>query len=259
MGTGMRTRASATLVAIAGLVSFARGAVINYGNFGPIASGITFQQVTESSTTDAVPLYGPPSPFPIGLDFNPIGFGSSASGGISDITEGQLNFTVSGNSTGNTLVEITSLKLFESGDYTLTGAGTGATAVSAGAILRATITEINGSPVAPLNIGPFISTFSDSLPGAVTVAPWQFTLFVDVDAALIGLGYTANDGATKVEVVINNTLTSSSEAGTAASIAKKDFQITAAQGFVLVIPEPAMLSLAGVAAMALMGRVRRFR
>src|SRR3954452_7091132 len=69
-----------------------RAAVINYGNSGDIPPGITFTNVMESSGTDPVPLYGPPSYFTTGMDFDPPSFVASATDGAGDITDGQLNF-----------------------------------------------------------------------------------------------------------------------------------------------------------------------
>lgn len=249
METSMRWRAGTTLVSILCFASMARAASINYGNFGPVPPGIGFLQVIESSSTDAVPLYGPPSPFPIGLDFNPIGFGSNSSGGSADITEGQLNFTVSGNVNGVNLVEISFINLFESGDYTLAGAGTAATSVFAGAIMRATVTEVNGLAVAPINLVPVNASVGFSLPPPIVAAPWSLGLGLNVQGQV--------PGATKVEIVINNTLTSSSESTTASSIAKKDFQIEVTPGFVIVIPEPGSIALAGAVLCGLCVRSRR--
>jgi hypothetical protein len=138
-----------------------QAASINYGNFGPVPPGVSFLQVTESSGTDPVPLYGTPTPFSVGLDFDPIGFVATSSGGGPDITDAQLNFTIMGNgSTG-----IGTIGLFEAGDYTLAGVGTPATSAFAGAILRATITQINGLPVAPISLAPVNASVGFSLPG----------------------------------------------------------------------------------------------
>ena len=109
-----------------------------------------FQNVSESSGTDAVPMYGPPEPYNIGMDFDPANFTSSSSGGSADTTDGQLNFTIMGLVNANGYVGITHFNVFEAGDYTLFGAGGAGTGVAAGAIARATITQINGLPVAPI-------------------------------------------------------------------------------------------------------------
>lgn len=217
-------------------------ATINYGDFNVPSAGIMFQQVRESSGTDAVPMYGPPTPYVIGLDFDPTAFVSSATGGANDITDGQLNFTIMGLSNPNGYIGISSFNLSEAGDYTLAGAGTQATSALAGAIVRATVTQINGQPVAPINLPPANASVGFNLvanPGIVQ--PWN-----------LGIGYNLmgvlpqGQVATKVEVVVNNSLLTFSEPGSIAFIAKKDFRIdltpTPPVGDPFV-PEPASLVL----------------
>src|SRR5690349_6889205 len=98
--TALRTTAlGALFVLVLGSVP-ALAATINYGNFGPVPPGVTFTNVSESSGTDPVPLYGPPTPFTTGLDFDPQNFVSSANGGTQDVTDGQLNFGITGSLVG---------------------------------------------------------------------------------------------------------------------------------------------------------------
>ena len=222
----------------------ARGASINYGNFN--LPGIMFQGVTESSGTDPVPMYGPPSPFVIGLDFDPISFTSTSTNGTADITDGQLNFTVMTLPGGPA---IDGISLFEAGDYTLAGAGGPATSVFAGSTLRATILAVDGVNVAPINVPPVNASFGDSLPGTVIAGPWSVGLFSNIVAAL-----PPGQHATKVDVVINNALVTTSEPGTVAFIAKKEFQIGITPG----VPEPATATLMALACVGAIG-LRRSR
>lgn len=241
--------ACALAFALVGLVSAAaQAASINYGNFGPIPPGVVFEGVTESSGTDPVPLYGPPTPFAVGLDFDPIGFVATTANGGADLTDGQMNFTVSGNVNLPNVVGVDAISLFEAGDYTLAGFGTPATSVFAGAILRATVTHINGLPVlgGPINLIPVNASVGFSLPGVAIAQPWGLGLFLDVGAQLAGLGYGPNDRATKVEVAINNSLVATSQPGTIAFIAKKDFRISIVPDPGQV-PEPTAVALAGMA------------
>jgi hypothetical protein len=233
-------------IALLGLLAIlpaaiASAATINYGNFGPVPPGVSFLQVEESSATDPVPMYGPPDPFIVGLDFDPQNFVATAQSGGVDITDGQLNFTVMGLSNQFGSIGIGTLSLFEAGDYTLVGAGGAGTSVSAGAIIRATVTAINGAPVAPINLIPVNASFSDSLPPPTIVAPWSLGATIDIGSQLAGLGYGPDSVATKVEVAINNSLIATSEPSTLSFIAKKEFQIRIGPDPVGDIPEPSSL------------------
>lgn len=242
--------ASAAALALAFAATFApvaQAASISYGNFGPVAPGISFLNVTESSGTDAVPLYGAPDPFVTGLDFDPTSFVASAAGGGADITDGQMNFTVMGQNNGGNIVAIGGISLFEGGDYTLVGTGTAASQVLAGAIVAVKITEIDGSPVTPFNLIASNASVGFNLPAnSGVVQPWSLGLLVDVEAQLTSMGVPFVVGATKAEVVINNSLIAISEPASVAFIAKKDFVIGIVPDLG-VLPEPGTLALAGVA------------
>jgi hypothetical protein len=216
--------------------SVANAASISYGNFGPTPPGTAmFLNVTESSASDPVPLYGPPTPFPDGLDFDPAAFSAfsaAGSGGGGDITNGQLNFTVMGPA-------IAVVNLFEAGDYSLVGTGTAATSVFAGAIIRGTVTQINGVNVTPIVLTPMNSSVGYNLlanPGVVQ--PWSLSTTLNVGAQLAGLGLGT---ATKVEIAIDNQLIALSEPLSAAVIDKKEFIID------IEVPEPSTFAMAGMA------------
>jgi len=228
-----------------------RAAVINYGNSPDVPPGITFTNVMESSGTDPVPLYGPPSYFTTGMDFDPTGFVAAATDGAGDITDGQLNFGV-GDTPGGGVRAINTINLFEAGDFTLAGVGTAATQAFAGAIIRVTVTEINGVPVAPISLSPSNASVGFNLvanPGIVQ--PWSLGTTINVDAQL-----AAGQDATKVEVSIDNQLIANSEAASLAFIAKKEFIINVST--IPGVPEPASFALlAAAGAVACLGRRRR--
>jgi hypothetical protein len=221
-------------------------AIINYPDQGPVG-GVTFTNIFESSGTDAVPLYGPPTAFVVGMDFEPASFVATAGGGAQDVTDGQLNFTAMTTALG----QITGIDLSEAGDYSLSGVGGAATQALAGAIIRATVTQINGVDVAPIPLTPVNATVGFNLqanPGLVQ--PWNLGLSLNVAAQL-----NPNQRATKVEVVIDNQLQALSESGSLAFIAKKDFRIDVDTE---IIPEPAtlMMMLGGCLALASVMRRR---
>ena len=78
--TSRLVRAAAGLLFCATLLSFfsplASAASISYGDI-TFSPGLTALNITESSGTDPVPLYGPPPPIFNGLDFTPQNFVAS--------------------------------------------------------------------------------------------------------------------------------------------------------------------------------------
>jgi hypothetical protein len=238
------TRAGAVALcsALMGLFStVATAASISYGDFGPVPPATMFLNVTESSGTDPVPMYGPPTAFETGLDFDPSSFVALSAGGGADLTDGQLSFTVM--SPG-----LTSISLFEAGDYSLLGLGTPLTSVNAAASLRATVTQINGVNVAPILIGPTNAAVGFNLvanPGSLQ--PWSLGVALNVAGAL-----PAGQNATKVEIVIDNQMAAISEPTSVAFIAKKEFMIRTE-----IIPEPATLALGALALCGLAVAARR--
>lgn len=237
-----KNQARGWIAAIAVLLcaGLAQAVSINYGNF-VAPPGVNFNQVTESSATDATPLYGPPTPFATGLDFNPTNFVSSSAGGSQDITDGQLNFTVVGNG-----LPINSLNFFEAGDYTLQGLGTATTSAFAGLIVRVTVTQINGADVAPISLTPANASVAFNLvanPGITQ--PWSMNVFSNISGQL-----GAGQNATRIDVVIDNQLGTISQEDSLAFIAKKDFRVT-----LNTIPEPA--SLAGILGLGVLVMRRR--
>lgn len=236
----------------------AQAASINYGNFGPVAPGITFLNVVESSGTDGVPLYDVPSPFATGLDFNPVGFTSSVAGGAADITDGQLNFTIHGQDGNGNDVAINSINLSEGGVYSLFGVGTAATQVALGAIMNVKITEIDGVAVAPITMIGNASLAKNLVADAGVASPWSLNVLIDVQGQLTTLGVPFVTGATRADVVINNTLVSISQAASGASVTKTDFAISIVPELE-VVPEPCTLGMVGLAlcGVGLAGRRKR--
>jgi hypothetical protein len=141
------------------------------------------------------------------------------------------------------------VRFAEGGTYSLAGTGTLATQTLAGAIIRATILEINGAAITPINLTPNSASVAFNLADNPGIAQnWNVDVSINVAAQLAALGFTPNQRATKAAVVINNTLVAISELQSTASIAKGDFDVH-------IAPEP---SSAALAAMALCGlRVAR--
>ena len=234
-----------------------RAAAINYGNSPVIPPGVTFLGVTESSSTDPVPLFGPPSYFTTGIDFNPTSFGASSSGGGGDVTDGQLNFTVAGTVSPSQVVAISQVSLAESGDYTLVGTGTVATQTIAGGSIKVTVKEIDGVTLGtPIVLTPSNASVGFNLianPGVLQ--PWALGTSLNITAQLTALAIPFTYGATRVDVVMDDNVIALSEASTAAFIAKKDFTVGLV-GNVSLVPEPAGLMLLTVGAVGALARRR---
>jgi hypothetical protein len=213
-----------------------RGNSIIYGNFLAATPGEPdFLQVLESSVTDAVPLYGPPSLVGSGLVFFPASFASSSASGGADTTSGTLRMRIHADA-GFFLQVIT---IVESGAYRFAGNGTPATSATINGLL--TITDVSPGTHA---------TLTDTLtvlPAPVYKQPGNlagdFTAITHVD--LTGLGIS------DVVLNFNDNLQTTSQIGTTAFIEKKQINI--------YTPEPTTLGLLLAGVFTLRGRRGRRR
>jgi len=231
-------------------------AQINYGNF--IGDTVDYLQVTEdaNSAGDAPPLFGPPAVSGDSIDFDPVGFAASTTGGGVDVTEGQLKFTVM----AHPFSVISTLTFAEAGDVTLVGFDDDTTFASVGTTIFIDVTEVDFQPINVASLNGLVIPFSpsggtygmgtDGGGGPLYSTPWEGSVLVDINSILTANGVPFEFGATKIDVNLDNTLTALSQVGTSATIAKKN-----ANGIVITanapIPEPsacllAALGLAGV-------------
>jgi hypothetical protein len=226
--------ALAVLASVLFAASSSHAASINYGNFDDVPPGVVmYLDVTESSGTDPVPLYGAPTAIHNTLDFDPVGFASSSAGGGADVTDGQLNFTAM-SVAGAAIKEIA---LFEGGDFSLVGFGTAVTQVIVSLSMIIEIVEVDGlALVTPIVVQVSDSSNADLVSDAGSLQFWDFSLGTDLDTALVNAGQQFTRGVTKANVVIDNQLVTFSEPSSVAFIAKKDFGIT-------IVPEPTTLAL----------------
>jgi hypothetical protein len=210
----------ATLVlSLVGLLAPASAfATVNYGDL--IGTGVDFLQVSETTQTagDPEPLWGAPQLAGAGdqLAFFPPAFTSQCTPGTSDATSSLLTTTIQAQPGGH----IDNLALVENGDVVLTAFppfGTPATNASAALSGTVTVVEDISGPIAPVVI-PFSGTISPTgtfaLPTHFGTNLWSGTIGIDV------AGVVPN--ATKVELTLDNTLTSNCAAGnTSAKVQKK--------------------------------------
>ncbi|HEX6960294.1 MAG TPA: hypothetical protein VF175_00395 [Lacipirellula sp.] len=223
--------AAITFAAVLVLSTTAQAATINYGDFNSNPPGVMFLNVTESSGTDAVPLYGAPTFVGLDLGFTPTpAFNASAGTGSVDVTDGQLNYTIM--SAG-----VATISAQEGGNFSFGGVGGVNTSVLAALSLRATVTQINGADVTPIVLPQSHVSVQHNMAANPAGGPWSLATSLDVPALLAGLGYGPGSNATKVNVVIDNQLAAVSELTSSATITKTRFGV----------PEPGSAALAGLA------------
>jgi len=252
-----RSKTSAALVSACALFACCQAiqaAPINYGDFA--GDTVMYLGVTEDSGTDPVPLYGAPNVFGNTLDFNPVSFNSTASGaGGVDITDGTLALMM----TSKPGHFIDMIKFDEAGDVTLAGFGGAGTFASVVANFNIEIQEVDGAGIGSILIqASMVFTPSngdydqaaDGGGGPAFNTAWSGLLMVDIEQALINNNIPFVNGATKISVVLDNTLTATSEAGTSVFIGKKDIGGVG----ITVIPEPATLGLLTLGGACLLGR-----
>jgi hypothetical protein len=195
---------------------------------GDFAGGtVDFFGVTETSATDATPLYGAPSVFGNSLAFFPASFASSSSGGSSDVTEGTLTITI----TAKPGFFIDKISIIEFGDFSLSGIGTSSTFASVSGALDITdLTFASGTYTDPLAVSP---TMPVDLSGGPADGLFSGSAMID----LAGLGLF---GVTSVFLEFENVLETGSESGTSAFIQKKLISGTTIT-VDTIIPEPSAL------------------
>ncbi len=252
--------APVVLFLFAGLATNADAAII-YGDFDDIPPGVlNYRNVEESSFTNTVPpgLYGPPTVSVNTLDFNPTAFGTTSSNGASSVVDGQISFTIEALPGAG----LTSFSIVERGDFSFSGIPpTPGTFLGASAGATVTILAVDGVDLAvPIPVfasGLFLTDYPTTGGAPLTgLLPWNLVTLVDLGPSLPP-GFVS--GASKIDVSINNQLTTGTTTGNTATIAKKDFTIIPVGDLTPndVVPEPGALSLAALGCVALLAARRR--
>jgi len=232
----------AVLVTIFALPYQASALFVDYGDFA--ANDVMFLDVEED--TDDVPtaLFGAPDVVGNTLDFDPLSFASSASSstGTSEISvvDGLLDFTVMSNENN---YDITNLVFYESGDYALVGLGNAQANAKVEADVDYSVTHVNGTVLSEALLGSGAIVFTPDggdydLGISNNFGIWTGTLNLDVRGLLDAEGVAG--AATKINVSVDNILSTDASDGGSAFIAKKDFGVTVLGE---VVPEPGSLSL----------------
>ena len=188
-----------------------------------------YDSIVETSITDAVPLYGPPSAGPgNSLVFAPSTYSALAIGDMSDITAGALEFTF----TADPGMTIASISLYESGTLQIINAGGVA---AAGALTVRYFDEQTQQFVTlsdPIHMavdynGALGMTFPIQTPG---VGTWTGNALIDLQAMGIHTDL--------VIVALDNNLIAGACGCGSAEVTKDEVIVNAT-----VIPEPASLAL----------------
>lgn len=235
-----------------------QAASINYGNFN--GNTVVYQNVTEASGTDPVPLFGAPIVTGDSIDFNPVLFNAFSQFGAPpvDLTNGLLSFMLQAKAG----FAMNNISFNEGGLTVVTGIGTDLTYtdVSADGFLNIHEVDHVGINTVTTQIHLTFSHRADGLwelvtDGLARPVVWTGSEFIDLDAVLTAANVPFAFGATKISVVLNNALIAQSESGTTAFIDKKDF---GGLTITVNIPEPSTVILA-VACFGLLGLIVRRR
>jgi hypothetical protein len=245
----------------------AKATVFPYGNF--VGTDVEYFNVSESPTKVPAPsgfpypLFNPPTIVGDNLEFSPTDFNATSTGGSFPLTDSQLSTNIMTLSPSNA---ITSMVIKEGGSYSLIGGSANTQAIVSMNVVIARILEVNGAPIAPINVTASIvynnlgsaasSVVSNELimnnsivqPPPINQA-WNASATFDFDAALAQNGIEGH--ATDIQFAMDNTLSATSEVvngnPTTAYIDKKDFHIELNDP----VPEPAAVTLAVVGAFGL--------
>lgn len=208
-------------------------AAFNYGDFA--ASWGVYQNVSETSITDAVALFGAPSLAGDVLQFMPQSFLASASDGSVDQTVGVLTANLLA-AEGNTIEMVLIEELFS---YQLTGNGNSAVSI-AGQLVLTDLTPGHGGAVYQAPLVVMAAPAPPYTNGPTSGTDWLARAALD----LSGLGIT------QAALTFNDILQATSHEGVTSWIEKTDIKLR------VEIPEPASLALLAAGMLAISTRRR---
>jgi hypothetical protein len=204
-------------------------------------SGTTTDFTYDNGNTDNQLFVSPgqdPVPTPNGLLFFPSDFRASSANGTAQDTSDTLRFQIHV-TPGNQLTEFT---VDEFGVYTILGTGANTAVKAFGGLF---LTNLNTGAV----LFDTLHTTPPALSGNSGVTSGQSAWSGDEDIVPIPAGWT------NIQVVLNNELQATSDAGTTSFIEKK--VLTPGVEITLILPEPGSIALLAGAAAFAFGRRRR--
>lgn len=246
----------------AGTINYAGPDIGPGGESGWESDSVWFLGVAESNVDTAERFGAPTGVGSNAIDFTPNDFIAQIENPgttQSDIVDSTLSFTVAAKP-GNSVDD---LSFAERGFTSLIALSGGEAFTSVTAHFTIDVVEVDGVPVGgvqynieqDMTFTPSEGTYEigvDGTPSYSTI--WHGDMMVDIKQHLIDEGIDFSVGATKLNVLLENTLVAASSSGGSALINKQDFDGVT---ITVNVPEPTSLVLAGIALVGL-ASVRRF-
>jgi len=238
--------------------------VFNWGDISDPSGDVMFLNVEEDNsypTSLFAPLPGDGSPTAVGnsLILDPQTFLSQASDG-SHAVDSELSTIVMVDPSGS----IDDILITEFGDYSLGGLPGSLATAQVGASFFWKILEIDGSPVnlpqqtqaleVTTGAGPNGGIYARPADDGITT-PWEGSANIDVDGFLSDNFLVGN--ATKVSLILDNTLLTAADQYSSAVIKKKGVGIEVTGDDIIIVPEPTSLVLLSLCGLAMLGRRRK--
>ena len=221
-------------------------APISLGDF--TGATVEFTDVVADDGT----LIGPATLNGDSLDFSPR-LSSGSAGGSSSATVATLTFGLA----AKPGFAIDSFTAEAYGILSLTGLGTALTTAMEAIKIDLIIDEVDGNPIAPVTQPISASVLFQLFPNPFEDEPWSVLAGASLPGILTLHSVPFTFGATHALISFTDTLSTTSEDGSTASIRKDTFSVAAETIPMTAVPEPSSLCLVGLGVMAAYRRLRR--